>query len=665
VILVGELALWVALLMAAWGAIVSFAGARSRRAELIESGERALYATFACVVLATAGLLVALVTSDFSLKYVASVTSANLPLAYKLAALWAGQPGALLFWTLILSTYGATAVARNRTRNRAVMPYVAGTLSAVTLFFVAMMCLAASPYERLALIPPEGRGMLPLLQNPRVMVHPPSLYLGYAATTIPFAFAIGALAASRLDDDWLRSVRRWSLLAWGFLTFGMITGMWWAYVEPGWTGHWAWDPVESLSVLPWVTTTAFLHAATTQRARGTVRSWAVLLAASSFLLAMLGAFITPGGLMSAVHSVERSTIDDWSTGLLVVLVAAVGYLGATRLHVLRAGVGADPRESAEASRPVNNLLLVTLAFSVMWGTLFPMLSVAVRGERVAVGLPFVNAPSVSLALLFLALTAMAPLIAWRRSSAANLKGRVLLPVAAATLAIIVLIALGMGDPYPLVSVGLAAAVVATGVQEIARGVSARRRERDEPLMATVGDLIADNRRRYGGYAIRSGVLVFVIAFAGFPFRLEREVSLASGEDAALVDPYGRPWTLTSQGVSQFEQLNRHVIAVALRAARDRTPVALLRTESRQYIDSRGVPTFEPSTEPGIDYSLRQDAYVILDRVAGDRAELRIAFHPIVAWVWIGGVLIGIGGLLVMWPLAERVPSPPSVDRSDA
>jgi cytochrome c-type biogenesis protein CcmF len=653
VILVGELALWVALLMAAWGAIVSFAGARSQRNELIASGERAIYATFACVVLATAGLVVALVTSDFSFKYVASFTSANLPLPYKLTALWGGQAGSLLFWTLILSMYAAIVVATNRARNRALMPYVAGTLSAIILFFLATICLGASPYERLAFIPPDGRGLNPQLQNPGMAAHPPNLYLGYIATTIPFAFAIGALLARKLDNDWILAVRRWSLVSWFFLTIGIIIGMWWAYVELGWGGYWAWDPVENSSFLPWLTNTAFLHSVMVQEKRGMLRKWNVILVASSFLLAVFGTFITRSGVISSVHAFAQSDVGYWFAGFLIVSLAAVAYLIATRLRDLQATVHLESLVSREASFLFNNLLLVAIAFSVLWGTLFPMVSEAVRGEKITVGPPFFNAVNVPLGLLLLALTGVGPLVAWRRASPSNLRRQFSVPVAGGAIAVILLLALGMRESYALVSFGLAAFVLTTIVQEFGKGTSARRRMYGESAPKALAHLIARNRRRYGGYIVHVGVVVLFIAFAGFAFKKESDVSLGPGESAALVDPYGRRWTFTSQGVSEFEQLNRRVVAVALQATRDGKPMGLIRSERRQHVDSRGVPTFEPSTEVGIDYSLRQDTYVVLAGVAGERAEMRIAFNPLVTWVWIGGVIMALGGMIVMWPSSAR------------
>jgi cytochrome c biogenesis factor len=430
VTLVGELALWVALLMAAWGAIVSFAGGSSARAELVASGERSVYATFACLVLATAGLLVALVTSDFSFQYVATVTSANLPTGYKVSALWAGEAGGMLAWTLILSMCTALAVASSQTRHGLVMSYLAGTLSVIVLLFLAVLCFDVNPYERVVPIPVEGRGMDPDLQHAAMAVHPPTLYLGYATATVPLAFAVAALIARTLHEEALLAMRRWATVSWLFMTIGMVSGMWWTYVDAGSEREWLRDSIERSSLFPWLAATAFLY------------------------------------------------------------------------------------------------------FS--------------SGRRVVVS----------------------------------------------------------------------------------------------------------TRTRPARYTLYVGLAVFLMASAGFAFRKERDVTLGPGEAATLVDPYRREWTFTSQGLSDYPELNRAVEAVPLRVTRGGKPLGLILTERRQYVDSRGASMFEPSIEPGIHHSLVQDTYVVLTAIAGDRATMRIAFYPLMAWVWIGGFAIAIGGAAVLWPMVS-------------
>jgi len=654
VILVGELSLWVALLMAIWAATVSFAGGSMGRRDLVASGERAIYATLAMVVLASAGLWTAIFTHDFSIKYVASFTSANLPKAYLFTSFWAGQAGSLLFWCLILSIYSALALWTNRTKNRALMPYVTGTLALILIFFLATMCLGANPYERLNWIPPDGRGMNPQLQNPGMAIHPPNLYLGYVGTSIPFAFAIAALLTRRLDAEWLAAVRRWALLAWFFNTTGILLGMWWAYVELGWGGYWAWDPVENASLLPWLVNTAFLHSIMVQEKRGMLRKWNVTLVVSTFLLSIFGTFITRSGIISSVHSFAQSPVGNWFAAFLVVAIIATAYLVTTRLKDLEAKAELESMVSREAAFLYNNLILVGIAFSVLWGTLFPIITEAVRGEKITVGPPFFNAVNIPLGLLLLLLTGIGPLIAWRRASVSNLQRQFLGPVIALMTAPFILLLFGMRDVAAIIAYSFAAFVTMTITQEFYKGVGARRRMYGESVVPAFTHLVARNRRRYGGYIVHMGIVVIFCAFAGLAFKKESDLTFKAGESHELVDPFGHKWKFVSQGVSNYDVLNRQVTAVALDVSRDGQPAGVMTSEKRQHVDSRGQPTFEPSTEVGIRSSFREDVYIVLAGVRGDdSAEIRVTFNPLVVWVWLGGGLMAIGGLIVMWPQAMR------------
>ncbi len=648
--LVGELALWVALLMSVWGATVSFAGGQLQRSDLIRSGERAVMMIAALIALASAGLWVALLRSDFSLKYVASFTSANLPTAYKISAFWGGQAGSMLFWCLILAGYSAIAVRTNRSRNRALMPYVTGTLSVVLLFFIATTAFGANPFERLEWTPVDGRGLNPQLQNPGMAIHPPNLYLGYVATTIPFAFAIGALISRRLDEGWLAAVRVWALVSWFFLTVGITLGMWWAYVELGWGGYWAWDPVENSSLLPWLTGTAFLHSIMIQEKRGMLRKWNVTLVIATFLLSIFGTFITRSGIIESVHSFAQSPVGNWFAGFLVLAMALSAWLVMTRLEDLRSPARLESMISREAAFLYNNLVLVGIAFSVLWGTLFPIISEAVRGTKITVGPPFFNTVNVPLGLTLLALTGIGPLIAWRRASVSNLRRQFVIPLTSGVVCAAALWLAGMRESHALVAYALAAFVTATVVREFVKGIGARRRIHGESTGRAALRLVARNRRRYGGYVVHFGIAVLFAAFAGLAFKKEFDVTLGAGDTFTAVDPYGDRWTFRSQGVSRYPELNREVVGVALRASRNGGAERLITSEKRQHFDSRGVPTFEPSTEVGILESLRQDVYVVLAGVRdGETAEVRITFNPLVWWVWYGGLIMAIGGLIVMWP----------------
>ncbi len=653
-ILVGELSLWVALLMAAWSATVSFAGGQMRRADLSESGERAMYATLALVVLASLGLWTALITHDFSIKYVASFTSANLPTVYTITAFWGGQSGSLLFWALILSIYSTIALYTNRTRNRELMPYVTGTLALILVFFLATICFGSNPFERLDFIPIDGRGLNPQLQNPGMAIHPPNLYLGYVGTSIPFAFAIAALLTRRLDAEWLSAVRRWALLAWFFNTVGIVLGMWWAYVELGWGGYWAWDPVENASLLPWLVNTAFLHSIMVQEKRGMLRKWNVTLVVSAFLLSIFGTFITRSGVISSVHSFAQSPVGKWFAFFLIASIAVTAYLVSTRLKDLRSHAELESMVSREAAFLYNNLVLVGIAFSVLWGTLFPIISEAVRGTKITVGPPFFNTVNIPLGLLLLLLTGIGPLIAWRRASVANLRRQFLVPVAVAATIGILAFALGVHNLAALLSYTFGGLVAATIVQEFYKGVNARHRMYAESRLVALPRLIARNRRRYGGYIVHAGVVVIFAAFAGLAFKREFDLTLNAGDSKTVTDAWGHQWSFLSQGISRYSILNRDVTAIALDVTRDGKPAGVITSEKRQHVDSRGSPTFEPSTEVGIKGSFKQDVYVVLAGVRGqDSAEIRVTFNPLVRWVWLGGALMAIGGLVVMWPAADR------------
>ena len=652
-ILIGELSLWVALLMAIWSAVTSFAGGSLGREDLVASGRRGLYATCAMIVLASIGLWTALLTHDFSLKYVASNTSANMPKVYVFAAFWGGQAGSMLFWALILSCYSAIAIWSVRDSGRELAPWACGTLAAILVFFIATTCFKANPYDRLSFVPADGRGMNPQLQNPGMAIHPPNLYLGYVATAIPFAFAIAALITRQLDAAWLGIVRRWALISWFFLTVGITLGMWWAYVELGWSGYWAWDPVENASFLPWLTGTAFLHSIMIQEKRGMLRKWNVVLVVTTFLLAIFGTFLTRSGIIESVHSFAQSPVGTWFGTFFFAATGLTIYLVATRLKDLEATAGLESMVSREAAFLYNNLVLVGIAFSVLWGTLFPILSEVVRGSKITVGPPFFNTVNIPLGLLLLGLTGVGPLIAWRKASTSNLKRQFAAPVGFGLAMGALLIVLGMRDGHALVAYTLASFVTGTIVQEFYKGIRARHSLHGESIALATIHLVARNRRRYGGYIVHAGIVVLFCAFAGLAFKKDHDVQMRAGDVKELVDPLGHRWRFVSQGISTSETLNRYVTGVGLEVFRDGVRQGILTSEKRQYFDSNKQPQFEPSTEVGIRTSAKMDLYVVLAGVRGETAELRISFNPLVVWVWIGGMIMAFGGLIVMWPQAER------------
>ena len=649
--LLGQFALWAAFVLGIWCVVLSFSGRWQGRPDLSMTVVRSIYAILGCLLVASLSLWKGLISHDFNMEYVAAYTSRNLPSAYIFSAFWAGQKGSLLFWAVVLSIFASAAQLLTPRRFAYLMPYVAGVTAAVITFFVSVMIFAADPFERLAFTPADGRGLNPQLQNIGMVIHPPMLYLGYISLTIPFAFAMAALLSRRLDAGWLHAIRKWTIVSWLFLSIGITLGMWWAYVELGWGGYWAWDPVENASLLPWLTMTAFLHSVMIQEKRGMLKRWNFGLVIGTFLLSIFGTFITRSGVIASVHSFTQSNVGFFFLAFLVVAAILSFTLLYTRWGLLEADVRLESVVSREAAFLFNNLLLVGVAFSVLWGTLFPILSELVRGTKITVGPPFFNRVNVPLGLLLLGLTGIGPLIAWRKASTANLKRQFIAPVACGLVTLAALLLGGMRDFYATVALSLAGFVAGTIVQEFYRGIRARRRMHGESIPLAFAHLIGRNRRRYGGYIVHVGMLIYFVAFAGMAFKRQQEATLKPGDSVEMQSPFGHRYRFTHMGVSQYESLNRIVSAATLQVTKDGRSLGLMTSEKRQHVDSFKRPTFEPSTEVGIRSTLQEDLYIVYaGSVDGtEEAVYRFNLNPLVWWVWFGGMVLVFGGILTMWP----------------
>src|SRR3954466_4069882 len=649
--LLGQFALWAAFLLGLWCVVLSFSGRWQGRPDLSATIVRSVYAICGCLLVASVSLWKGLISHDFNMEYVWAYTSSNLPSAYIFSAFWAGQKGSLLFWAVVLSIFASAAQLLTPRRFSDLMPYVAGVTSAVVAFFVSVMLFAANPFERLGFTPADGLGLNPQVQNVGMGIHPPMLYLGYISITIPFAFAVAALLSRRLDVGWLHAIRKWTLVSWLFLSVGITLGMWWAYVELGWGGYWAWDPVENASFLPWLTMTAFLHSVMIQEKRGMLKRWNFGLIIGTFLLSIFGTFITRSGVIASVHSFTQSNVGYFFLAFLVVAAILSFTLLHTRWALLEAEVQLESVVSREAAFLFNNLLLVGIAFSVLWGTLFPILSELVRGSKITVGPPFFNRVNVPLGLLLLGLTGVGPLIAWRKASAANLQRQFVAPLLTGTITLVGLLAAGVRDLYATMALALAGFVAGTVVQEFYRGVRARRRMHGESIPVALARLVGRNRRRYGGYIVHVGILIYFVAFAGMAFKREQEATLKPGDSVEMRSPFGHTYRFTHLGVSQFEALNRIVSAATVEVSKDGKPAGIMTTEKRQHVDSFKRPTFEPSTEVGIRSNLQEDIYIVYaGSVEGtEQAVYRFNINPLVWWVWFGGLVLAFGGIVTMWP----------------
>ena len=661
--ILGQLALGLGFLLAIWGTAVGVIGGNTGRLELVQSARRAVYALFGVMVVASLALLVALLNRDFNVEYVWSYTSRQLPTVYTISAFYGGQAGSLLFWVLILTGFAAAAVWVTPSRYQRLLPYVGAVTCAVALFFISAMLFSANPFDRLPFTPADGNGLNPQLQNPGMAIHPPMLYLGYVSITIPFAFAVAALMSKQLDGGWIHAIRKWTLLSWTFLSVGITLGMWWAYVELGWGGYWAWDPVENASFLPWLTMTAFLHSVMIQEKRGMLKKWNVILIALSFMLSIFGTFITRSGIISSVHSFTQSSLGYFFLVFLIIAAVFLVWLFWSRLPLLKPEGRLESMVSREASFLFNNLLFVGMAFAILWGTMFPIISELVRGTQVTVGPPFFNRVNFPIALGLLFLTGVGPLIAWRKASPRNLQRQFALPTATMLGVGALLIALQFGDFYAGMAVTLGAFVTVAILQEFWRGMGARHRLHDESYPLALARLIGRNRRRYGGYIVHLAIVTYFIGFAGSAFRTELRTTLGPGEQATLRSPFGYDYTFTHMGISNFKALNRRVVAATLAVTRDGEPVGLIRSEKRQHFSCRvpvnpcpndpayEVDSFQPSTEAGIRSDLREDIYVVFAGVAEgtESAVYQLTITPLVWWIWFGGAVLVLGGVIVMWP----------------
>ena len=647
---VGALAIAIAWALAIYAVVMALVGASTRRRDFVASADHAVLTVWGMVVIAVAALLHALVTHDFNVEYVAHYSSSTLPLYYSVAALWGGQAGSLLFWALILTSMSAVVHLQNRHRHRELMPYVTAVLMVIALFFLSMLMFVTPPFARLTFTPAEGRDLNPLLQNYWMTIHPPSLYIGYVGCSIPFAFAMAALISGKLDDSWIRTTRRWTLFAWFFLSLGNLFGAEWAYRVLGWGGYWAWDPVENAAFMPWLTCTAFLHSVMIQEKKNMLKVWNMVLVILTFALTIFGTFLTRSGVISSVHSFTQSGLGPFFIGFLgAVLVVAIGLL-LWRLPLLRSENELDSILSRESAFLVNNLILVGLAFSVFWGTVFPVISEAVRGIKITVGPPFFNKVNAPLGLILLFLMGVGPVIAWRRATLRNLQRNFLAPVALGAVGGFILLLGGMGNYYAVVSFSLCLFVLTTIVMEFYRGLRARQAMVGETALRALGHLIAKNRRRYGGYIVHVGVVMIFLAITGTSaFKQEKQITVRPGESF----PMGG-YTLRYDGLQQSETPHLASLTATVAVLDAGRQIDTLRPEKRFYKKPE-----QPTTEVAIRSTLGADLYLVLGSYddASKAATIQAYVNPLVGFLGWGGIVLALGTVVTIWPSRAVARSP--------
>jgi len=665
VIILGEFALWIALPVAIWGMVLGFLGGRSQRGDLVLSAERSIYAVSFLLTLASMGVIAAFLGDRFEYWYVASYSNRDLETFYKVAGLWAGQRGSLLFWALLLGFFSSIAVFQNRSKNREFMPYVVGVLQGILLFFVVVLLFAdVNPFERLAFTPADGQGLNPQLQNYWMSIHPPTLYLGFTAFTVPFAFGMAALLNGRLDSRWIELTRKWTLLSWAFLSVGVILGMRWAYEELGWGGYWFWDPVENASLLPWLTATAFLHSIQIQEKRGMLKVWNMSLVLLTFLLTVFATFLTRSGLIESVHSfAQELKIAYIFLSFMGSILAASVVLIIYRLPSLQSENRIESFLSRESAFLFNNLIFLGAAFAVMWGTLFPLIAEGVTGQKVSVGPPFFQKVNFPIGLTLLALTGIGPVIAWRRASKRNLRRNFTMPVFAALAVSAILWMLGARHGLALTTWGLSTFVLVIIGVEFWKGTKARAHIEGEGYLAALYHLITRNRRRWGGYIVHAGMVMIFIGFAGSAYNVDVRKHMVPGDVVEVQSPFGHTYSLTYEGLSPSVgrgQRNLQWQAIALLSVtKDGKSLGTLTTEKRQYVTSEQL-----MTEVGIRSTAAEDLYLILAAVddlsgalnadsSAQGIDLQVLVKPLIALLWWGGLVLIIGSLIGLWPSAER------------
>jgi len=647
----GSFALILAFLAAVYAFTAGIAGAVTRRPLLTRSARHAGMAVFALVTLAVASLEYFFFTDNFSMAYVAAHSNRALPAFYKFAALWAGQEGSLLFWSWMLSTYVFFALLINRNKHPELMPYAGVVMAGVQIFFLTLNNFVASPFGvlggpdasgtmRLAALG-DGHGLNPLLQYPEMVIHPPMLYLGYTGFTIPFAFALAALLGRYPGEKWIHITRRWTMIAWCFQSIGILLGAHWAYAVLGWGGYWAWDPVENASLLPWITGTAFLHSVMMQEKRGMLKVWNIWLVFTTFMLCILGTLLTRSGVISSVHAFAQSSIGNWFVGFLALVFIVCFWSYWLNRDYLRSDNTLDSLVSRESSFLFNNLILLAACFAVLWGTLFPVLSEWVVGNKISVGPPFFNKVNVPIALFLLLLTGVGPLLAWRKTSFDSLRRNFAWPVIIGVLSGIVAFMFGWREFYSLICLILCVFVTLSIASEFYRGARVIAARDGSNILTAIGDLTMRNTRRYGGYIVHFGMVLIFIGIAGSAFNKDIQMEMAPGQSLTI-----GPYTILCQNFDRVANNNFESERATLEIFRDGHSQMMLYPERRFFLASEVTETMV-----AVQSKPLHDLYVVYAGRSPETGKpvIHAYLNPLVKWIWFGGIVVVLGTGLALLP----------------
>jgi cytochrome c-type biogenesis protein CcmF len=657
----GTFTLLASFVISAYAAAAAVAGARRGSRSLVDSAVGAFYLVAAMLAVGSAVIVHAFVTDNYAVKYVQHYSNTVQPLIFKLTSYWGGLDGSIMFWAFLLSLFGSAAVYVNRERHRELMPYVVAIISTVQMFFLFLMVVHNNPFSTfLTAAPADGRGLNPLLQNAYMVIHPPALYVGFVGMTIPYAFGLAALITGHLDDSWLRAVRRWTMVSWLFLSFGLTLGMIWAYEVLGWGGYWGWDPVENAGLLPWLTATAFLHSVMVQERRGMLRVWNMTLVIVSFFLTIFGTFMTRSGVVQSVHAFGEDRQLAWmfTAFMVVILTFSFGWL-IYRLPLLRARHELDSWVSREAAFLANNWILLFAALFVLFATMFPTISEALTGERLTVGPPFFNKWMLPIGLSLLFLTGVGPLLAWRKSTVRNLREQFLWATLAAVATPVALALVGVPFWAPGLCFALSAFVGVTIVQEFVRGAAVRRQGTGTDYLTAMVGLVARSKRRYGGYIVHLGIVLMFVGFAGEAFKIDEQVLLKPGQQAKVGH-----YVLRNDGVRVSDDGHKQMITGYLTVLRDGREIDKAYPGKWLY---RGHEQ-EPVSQVAIRRSAAEDLYIVMPGfdLQDQSVTLQVVVNPLVDWIWVGFGVLALGTMLALLPeqvfafAAARAPASASI-----
>jgi cytochrome c-type biogenesis protein CcmF len=644
----GNAMLAMSLLFGVFGIIIvslSMVGANDYR--FLKSGRMAFLSSSALVVFSTIILVYELMISNFSIIYVAKYTSIETPLLYKFTGLWAGMEGSLLFWLAIQSFFFILVILQNRKKHPRLMPWVMITMAVIQMFFLILINFFENPFDPVQKgMVVNGQGLNPLLQHWAMVLHPPALYLGFIGFSVPFAFAMAAIITKNLDAVWIQTTRRWTLITWVLLTIAIIMGGKWAYVELGWGGYWAWDPVENASLLPWLTATAYLHSVLIQEKKNMLRLWNMILIMLTFTLTIFGTYLTRSGIVSSVHAFAATDLGIWFFGFIILIIVVNAVLLIIRRKELESKNKLESFVSRESGFLFNNMLFISMMLAVIWGTMYPIFSEAVTGFKITVGSPYFNRIMIPLGLITLALTGIGPLLAWRKTSIRSLKRNFILPIVSALLlTAIIAVIMDLKMVYPLVSIGLMVFVSMTILSEFYRGMKARMRMTGEGMFKSLFTMIDKNRSRYGGYIVHVGIIMMFAGFTGKAFDKEADLSMMPGDIQTLSNyeiTYVEQW-FESPDSNPDTRSNHVAKIVKLDVKKNGKKFHIMEPEKRFYTDQNN----QPHSEVAVKTTLNEDFYIVLGDVdlKTGLATMKVRINPMVTWVWLGTFVLLIGTMV--------------------